>query len=150
MIGLPEIHSTASNSLSDCQTVASAFRSTINYTASNIIATTGVNATCSATGVVCPGQNISGICVWQRKLSAICRNASGTIKIRIQTNGLPPRCANVPTSNTFVELNVDFETNFNPDVNVNSLNQNLSTVSVLSNYLHSDQFINSTIGLRLC
>ncbi len=31
-----------------------------------------------------------------------------------------------------VVLNVDFETNFNPDVNINSLNETLNTVSLLS------------------
>ncbi|CAF1103249.1 unnamed protein product [Adineta steineri] len=121
----------ANNSLSDCQRVASAFRSTINYTAANITTTTGINVTCPATGIVCPGQNITGGCIWQRKLSAICRNASGIIKIRIQTNGLPPRCANVPMG-SFVELNVDFEVNFNPDVNINSPNYNLNDASSLS------------------
>jgi hypothetical protein len=35
----------------------------------------------------------------------------------------------------FVELNVDFEVNFNPAVSVNSLNQNLNTVSLLSQTL---------------
>ena len=128
---LSHVHGTASNSLSDCQTVASAFRSTINYSAANITATTGVNVTCSTSGVVCPGQNIGGVCIWQRKLSAVCRNASGIIKIRIQTNGLPPRCAYVGMG-IFSELNIDFEVNFNPDVNINSLNTNLTTVSALT------------------
>ena len=126
-----KIDSTASNSLADCQAVAAAFQTTINYTANNIMSTTGVNVTCSASGVVCPGQTINGVCVWQRKLSAVCRNASGVIKIRIQTNGLPPRCASVPMG-SFSELNVDFEVNFNPDVDVNSPNTNLNTVSALS------------------
>ncbi|CAF1012745.1 unnamed protein product [Adineta ricciae] len=125
------VQSATSNSLSDCQAVASSFRTTINYTASNITATTGVNVTCSQSSLVCPGQTINGVCVWQRKLSAVCRNASGTIKIRIQTNGLPPRCADVP-SGTFSELNVDFEVNFNPSVSINSLNQNFSSISTLS------------------
>ncbi len=133
-IGLSDVQSTTSNSLADCQAAASAFRTTISYTATNITATTGVNVTCSATGVVCPGQNISGVCVWQRKLSAVCRNASGVIKIRIQTNGLPPRCASVPQG-IFAELNADFEVNFNPTVSINSLNENLSTVSSLSQAL---------------
>ena len=126
-----KIDSAASNSLADCQAVAAAFQTTINYTANNIMSTTGVNVTCSASGVVCPGQTINGVCVWQRKLSAVCRNASGVIKIRIQTNGLPPRCASVPMG-SFSELNVDFEVNFNPDVDVNSPNTNLNTVSALS------------------
>ncbi|CAF1279025.1 unnamed protein product [Didymodactylos carnosus] len=130
-IGLPEVNSGASNSLSDCQAVASMFLTTINYTAANITATTGVNVTCSATGVVCPGTTINGVCVWQRKLSAVCRSVSGVTKIRIQTNGLPPRCASVPMG-TFSELNVDFEVNFNPAVSINSLNQNLTTRSALS------------------
>ncbi|CAF1131715.1 unnamed protein product [Adineta steineri] len=134
MINLPDVQSTASNSLSDCQAAASSFLTTINYTASNITGTTGINTTCLASGIVCPGQTINGVCVWQRKLSAVCRNASGVIKIRIQTNGLPPRCANVP-SGSFVELNVDFEVNFNPDVSINSLNSNLSTMALLSQTL---------------
>ncbi|CAF1402893.1 unnamed protein product, partial [Adineta steineri] len=96
MINLPNVQSTASNSLSDCQAAASSFRTTINYTASNIVNTIGINTTCAASDVVCPGQTTNGVCVWQRKLSAVCRNASGVIKIRIQTNGLPPRCASVP------------------------------------------------------
>src|SRR5579862_2154882 len=134
LICLPTIYSGASNSLSDCQAVASQFRTTINYTAPNITGTTGVNVTCSATGVVCPGQNYSGVCVWQRKLSAVCRNASGVIKIRIQTNGLPPRCASVPQG-SFSELDIDFEVNYNPAVSINSPNINLSTLSILSSYM---------------
>jgi hypothetical protein len=134
-IGSHEVHSGASNSLANCQTVASAFLTTISTTAPNITATAGVNVTCSATGVVCPGTNYSGVCVWQRKLSAVCRNASGVIKIRIQTNGFPPRCASVPQG-SFVELNVDFEVNFNPDVSsLSSLNQNLNTVSSISQFM---------------
>ena len=135
LIGLPETHSSASNSLANCQTVASAFLTTTSSTASNIVGTTGVNVTCSATGVVCPGTTYGGVCVWQRKLSAVCRSANGIIKIRIQTNGLPPRCASVPQG-TFVELNVDFEVNFNPDVSsLTSLNQNLNSVSSISQYM---------------
>ncbi|CAF1140539.1 unnamed protein product [Adineta ricciae] len=125
------VEAATSNSLSDCQAVVSSFRTTINYTASNITATTGVNVTCSQSGMVCPGQTINGVCVWKRKLSVVCRNASGIIKIRIQTNGLPPRCAAVPMG-TFAELNVDFEVNFNPSVSVKSLNQNFSSISTLS------------------
>ena len=128
------IHTTASNSLADCQAVATQFRTTINYTATNITGTTGINVTCSDSSVYCPGSNISGVCVWQRKLSAVCRSASGVIKIRIQTNNLPPRCAAVPFG-PFTELNIDFEVNFNPDVSINSLNSNLSTVSSLSQAL---------------
>jgi hypothetical protein len=134
-IGIPETHCGVSNSLANCQTVASSFLTTISTTAPNITATTGVNVSCSATGVVCPGTNYSGVCVWQRKLSAVCRNASGVIKIRIQTNGLPPRCASVPQG-SFVELNVDFEVNFNPDVSsLTSLNQNLNSISSISQFM---------------
>ena len=130
-IGILEVCSTASNSLSDCQAVAARFLNTINYTAVNITATTGINVTCSASGVICPGTTINGVCVWQRKLSVLCRNASGVIKIRVQTNGLPPRCASVPMG-SFSELNADFEVNFNPDVSLNSPNQNLTTQAALS------------------
>lgn len=133
-IEVSSIQCAASNSLSDCRAVASAFRSTINYSATNILSTTGVNVSCLISGVYCPGQNINNVCVWQRKLSAVCRNASGTIKIRIQTNNLPPRCARVPVG-PFSEQNIDFEVNFNPDVSVTSLNSNLNTPSVLSQTL---------------
>ena len=131
-IGLSSVDSIASNSLADCRVVASAFRSTINYTATNIISTTGINVTCPD----------SGVCIWQRKLSAVCRNASGIIKIRIQTNNLPPRCAKVPFG-PFSEQNIDFEVNFNPDVSINSLNSNLNTSSSLSQTLCTPTSVSS-------
>ncbi|CAF1039341.1 unnamed protein product [Adineta steineri] len=120
MINLPNVQSTASNSLSDCQAVASQFRTTINYTATTITGTTGVNVSCSASGIVCPGTTINGVCVWQRKLSAVCRNASGVIKIRIQTN-----------------------VNFNPDVSINSLNSDLTTVASLSQTICTTSSVSS-------
>ncbi|CAF1215577.1 unnamed protein product [Adineta steineri] len=54
-----------------------------------------------------PVQIINDVYVWQRKLSAVCRNATGVIKIL----------------------------NFNPAISINSLNENLSTISSLSQTL---------------
>ena len=102
------------------------------------------HVTCATAGVLCSDTNYSGVCVWQRKLSAVCRNARSITKIRIQTNGLSPRCASVPQG-SFVELNVDFEVNFNPAVNVNSSNQNFTSVSALSQFMCSLTFSQSVL-----
>ncbi|CAF1318629.1 unnamed protein product [Rotaria sp. Silwood1] len=70
-----------------------------------------------------------GTCVFQHKLCVTCSGGS-TIRIRIQSNGLPQFCPNTP--NTVSELNVDFEVNFNPDVNINSPVYSPTTASALS------------------
>ncbi|CAF1535037.1 unnamed protein product, partial [Didymodactylos carnosus] len=62
----------------------------------------------------------------------MCVTCSGstTVRIRVQSNGLPRFCPNAPA--LFSEQNIDFAVNFNPDVSVNSPNQNPTTASALS------------------
>ena len=131
------IDSAASNSYSDCQTLAAKFDTTCNGTAvSSIVATTGINVSCSAafTSSNCPGTMYGSTCVFQHKLCVTCSNTS-PVCIRVQTNGLPRYCPNVP--NTLSELSIDFEVNFNPDVSVNSPTQNPSTAAALSSIVCS-------------
>ncbi|CAF2953149.1 unnamed protein product [Rotaria sp. Silwood2] len=132
LFGLQSVGSTASNSLSDCNVVAAKFSNTCNGAAvSNIVATTGTNVSCSSgfTSTTCPGQMYGSTCVFQHKLCVTC-SGSSTIRIRVQSNGLPRFCPNVPV--TMSELNVDFAVNFNPNVDVNSPVYNPTTVSQLS------------------
>ncbi|CAF3573351.1 unnamed protein product [Rotaria socialis] len=127
---------TASNNLTNCQSVASSFRTTVSGPVANITSTTGTNVTCtSLSGSSCPGSNISGSCVFQHRLSVSCYLSGSTVKIRIQSNGLPYYCPSMPSSDTFAEQNIDFEVNFNPDVSVNSPLQSATTVSALSTLL---------------
>ncbi|UJR25032.1 hypothetical protein I4U23_006392 [Adineta vaga] len=69
--------------------------------------------------VSCPGTMINGICTWQRKLAITCIDGS-TVRIRVQSNGLPTRCVVVPLTATVKEHNIDFEVDFNPKVSVKS------------------------------
>lgn len=69
-------------------------------------------------------------CVFSHKLCITC-SGSSTVRMRVQSNGLPRFCPNSPAA--IAEQNIDFEVNFNPTVTVNSLNQNLTTASQLSN-----------------
>ncbi|CAF1240060.1 unnamed protein product [Rotaria sordida] len=129
--GLRSVESAASNSLSDCNTVAAKFSNTCNGIAVNsITATTGTNVSCSSgfTSTTCPGTMYGSTCVFQHKLCVTC-SGSTTIRIRVQSNGLPRFCPNTPAP--IKELNVDFQVNFNPNVNVNSPVQNPTTSSQL-------------------
>ena len=58
-----------------------------------------------------------------------------TVRIRVQSNGLPRRCTAVPNTTVITERNIDFEVNFNPDVSVKSPYHNPSTSSALNNIL---------------
>ncbi|CAF1328451.1 unnamed protein product [Adineta steineri] len=114
-----------------CLTVASKFATTISGPVANITATTGVTVTCSQIGISsCPGSLVNGICTWQRKLAVTCINGS-TVRIRVQSNALPGRCANVPSYASIQEQNIDFEVNFNPTVSVKSQTYSPSTQSAL-------------------
>jgi hypothetical protein len=73
---------------------------------------------------------INNLCTWQRKLAVTCINGS-TVRIRIQSNGLPGRCASVPSTVKISELSIDFEVNFNPVVSVKSPKVSASTQSEL-------------------
>ena len=131
---LPQLtHSAASNSLSDCQTVANQFSNTVSGPVSNIVSTVGVNVSCPQiiNATSCPGTMINNICVWQQKLSVSCVSGS-PVRIRVQSNGLPRRCTILPSFAAFAERNIDFEVNFNPDVSVNSPNQAPTTAAALT------------------
>ncbi|CAF2515182.1 unnamed protein product [Rotaria sp. Silwood2] len=130
--GLRFVDSSASNSLTDCQAVAAKFNNTCNGVAvSSIIATTGTNVSCSSgfTSTTCPGTMDSSTCKFQHKLCVTCSSTT-TIRIRVQSNGLPRFCPNTPAP--IKEQNIDFEVNFNPNVNVNSFVHNPSTSSQLN------------------
>ncbi|CAF1114994.1 unnamed protein product [Adineta steineri] len=120
-----------------CLTVASKFATTISGPVANITATTGVTVTCSQlTSSSCPGSLVNGICTWQRKLAVTCINGS-TVRIRVQSNALPGRCASVPPTTFLKEQNIDFEVNFNPTVNVNSQTHSPTTQSALDDIVCS-------------
>ena len=128
---LPLIRGTASNSLSDCNTVAAKFDTTCGGTAPTSITTTsGINVTCTSgfTASTCPGTYSSSTCIFAHKMCVTCSGTT-TIRIRVQTNGLPRYCPNSP--NSMVETNIDFTVNFNPDVSINSPVHTPSTASAL-------------------
>lgn len=132
LFNIPFVHSGASNSLSDCNAVAAKFKNTcITGPVANIVSTIGTNVSCYSTftALTCPGTYASGVCNFQHKLCVTC-SGSSTVRIRVQTNGLPLFCPNAPAP--ISELNVDFEVNFNPSVSVNSPVQNPSTASQLN------------------
>ncbi|CAF1502836.1 unnamed protein product [Adineta steineri] len=132
LFGVQSIDCTASNSLSDCNTVAASFYSTCGGVAvSSIISSTGTNVSCSSgfTSSTCPGTMYGSTCVFQHKLCVTC-SGSSPVRIRVQSNGLPRFCPNVPASVS--ELNIDFTVNFNSDVDVNSPIQTATSSSALS------------------
>ena len=131
---IPIASGAANNSYDDCLRVATKFSTTVpNGPVSNILNTTGVNVTCTQlANTSCPGVFTNGTCTWQQKLCITCINGS-TVRIHVQSNGLPRRCMLVPSFASIAERNIDFEVNFNPDVSVNAPNQAPSTLSALNN-----------------
>ncbi|CAF1197759.1 unnamed protein product [Rotaria sp. Silwood1] len=131
LLYIPVIYGTASNSLSDCNAVAAKFDTTCGgIAASSVTAMTGVNVTCSSgfTSTTCPGTYSGSVCVFSHKLCVTC-SGSSPVTIRVQSNGLPRYCPNVPV--TLVGTTIDFTVNFNPDVNINSPVHNPSSASAL-------------------
>ncbi len=55
----------------------------------------------------------------QTAVCVTCINSS-PVRIRVQSNGLPGRCMDIPSTTQVVEQNFDFEVDFNPTVSVNS------------------------------
>ncbi len=113
----------AKNFYANCLQIAAHFATTVsNRPVVNIRNTTDVNVTCpQLRSLSCPDSFINSVCVFQQKIFVTCVNGS-TVRIRVQTNGLPRRCALVSNNTLIVERNMDFEVNFNPDVSVNSPN----------------------------
>ena len=130
---IPMAIGAANNSYDDCLRVAAKFSTTVsNGPVPNIVNTTGVNVTCAQlANTSCPGTFINGVCTWRQKLCVTCINGS-TVRIRVQSNGLPRRCIFVPSFAFISERNIDFEVNFNPDVSVNAPNHAPSTLSALN------------------
>ncbi|CAF0833085.1 unnamed protein product, partial [Adineta ricciae] len=126
----------ANNSYDNCLQLTAKFARTLtNGPVADIRMTTGVNVTCSQlSNISCPGQMVNGVCTYQQKLALTCINGS-TVRIRVQSNGLPRRCSLVPLTARIVELNIDFEVNFNPDVSVNSPVQSPTSIGDVSNLL---------------
>ncbi|UJR07632.1 hypothetical protein I4U23_011920 [Adineta vaga] len=126
----------ANNSYQDCLQIASKFSRTVtNGPVVNITNTQGYNVSCpQMSNVTCPGQMVNGVCRFQQKLAVTCINGS-TVRIRIQSNGLPRRCSLVPLTAAIMGLNIDFEVNFNPDVSVNSPNKAPANAGELSKLL---------------
>lgn len=126
------VSSGANNSYANCLTIVAKFSNTITGPVQNITATTGVTVKCSQlTGSACPGTIVNGTCTWKRKLAVSCKNGS-TVRIRVQSNGLPGRCGAVPSTVAFKETDIDFEVNFNPAVSINTPYQSPSTQSQLN------------------
>ncbi|CAF0846239.1 unnamed protein product [Adineta ricciae] len=124
--------SSAVSDYQKCLTVASSFATTVTGPVVNITATTGVSVSCPQVSTYsCPGSLVNEVCTWQRKLAITCIDGS-TVRIRIQSNGLPSRCMNVPLTAQVKEHNIDFEVNFNPKVSVNSPTQSATTATQLN------------------
>lgn len=83
------------DSLSSCQDYASKFDNTCS-SATALSSMTSASVTCSNNYGVCAGTESNGSCTWNRKLCVTCRSDQGTVKIRVQTNGLPNHCYKSP------------------------------------------------------
>ncbi len=84
----------ANNSYTNCLQLDSHFATTVsNGPFEDIRNTSGFNVTCpQLTNVSCPRSIINLICVFQQKLCIACINSS-SVRIRVQSNGLPRRFA---------------------------------------------------------
>jgi hypothetical protein len=135
ILNLKLICGRASNSLRDCQAIAAKFLTTVtNGSVPDITATNGLNVSCYGLNqTMCPGNfsNSNGMCIFQHKLAVTCSQSSTTVRIRIQSNGLPPFCPNLDGVYIFREQNIDFAVNFNPDVSVTSPRINIMSLSDL-------------------
>lgn len=132
LLHIPAISGTASNSLSDCTTLASYFDTTCGgVAAASVTAMTGVNVTCTYgyTNSTCPGTYSSGSCVFLHKLCVTC-SGSSPVRIRVQSNGLPRYCPFSPSR--ISETIIDFTVNFNPDVSISSPVHNPTTAAALN------------------
>lgn len=111
---------TVGQSLTDCKTVAAAFRNTCDHgeydtAATNVSSMRSETVQCSGTGrCIAAGHWTDAsntTCEWERKLCVTCHVDEGNVtKIRIQTNNLPDHCIH---SEIAKELDFDYEVNFN-------------------------------------
>eukprot|EP00743_Colponemidia_sp_Colp-15_P001826 GILK01001991.1.p1 GENE.GILK01001991.1~~GILK01001991.1.p1 ORF type:complete len:396 (+),score=20.40 GILK01001991.1:34-1221(+) len=127
---IPLCCAATSNSLSDCLVVAAKFNNTCTSTstaAASVSAIPAKSVTCTVgTTLACAGttsgSGSSKTCTFDHKLCVTCAEVNGIARIRVQSNGLPARCPNVPSASTISEQNIDFTVNFNPEVTVNATN----------------------------
>lgn len=128
---IPSFVSALGTSLSDCQEIAAKFNNTCDTSqgaATSVSAMSGTQVSCTlSSSTACPGTYSSGVCTFNHKLCVTCSNSTGTTRIRVQSNGLSPRCYNTPAAVT--EMNFDFETNFNPAVSSSTQLQSPTTQS---------------------
>jgi len=108
--------------LQDCLSVAAMFDNTCSSTSTPITFAEHAGSSMSCVGeMYCPGStgkynfNASNPCKFTRKLCVTCREESGVVKIRVQTNGLPNHCFQSALTNA-KSINTDWEVNFNPNV----------------------------------
>ena len=130
---IPHVQGAANNSIANCNATAANFDNTCTggVAASSVSVLTGVNVVCTTgfTNSTCPGTYYSnGSCIFSHKLCVTCTGSS-TIRIRVQSNGLPRYCPNVPV--TLSATTIDFSVNYNPDVSVNSPNHNPQSQAAL-------------------
>ena len=99
------------NTLASCQDFASKFQNTCS-SAGSLASMNSAAVTCSSSNTgACAGTTSGSNCTWNRKLCVTCRDDSGTVKIRVETNGLPSHCYKSPNTAP-LEQTVDFEVNW--------------------------------------
>eukprot|EP00944_MAST-04C_sp_MAST-4C-sp1_P013029 g13029.t1 len=107
-------------SMADCLSVASKFRNTcpsLRNASNNIRDMPGQLVTCMDVGQ-CNDQTAGFQCSWVRQLCVTCHQAGDTVKIRVQSNGMPDHCYYSPMVAPRPKF-IDYEVNFNTEVKTN-------------------------------
>lgn len=130
--------------LQECITFARKFSNTCTNdptngptVAANVAGLAAATKTCTNTGS-CNSSDAafsgtSSSCVSSYKLCVSCRDASGTVKVRVQSNGIPSSCYSSPQS--ISSVNYDFEVDFNPAASQSNPVRTLSTQNDVNNLL---------------
>uniref|UniRef100_A0A7S1G3J0 YHYH domain-containing protein n=1 Tax=Bicosoecida sp. CB-2014 TaxID=1486930 RepID=A0A7S1G3J0_9STRA len=112
---------TGPSKLQRCWTLAAQFRNTCPgapvSAAVSVADMTGTQVTCSGVGE-CPVGGVvgdDGSCSWWRRLCVTCRDDAGTVRVRVQSNGLPDHCFGSPHQAP-APLDIDYEVEFDADV----------------------------------
>ena len=102
-------------SLEDCNEVVSHYKNTCSEgPADSVSAIPSETVTCYDMQS-CPGTQSGNKCEWERKLCASCwEDKHGTVKVRVQSNGLPNHCFYSPFAP--VEKNDDYEAIFSAEI----------------------------------
>jgi hypothetical protein len=67
------------------------------------------------------------------------------VRIRVQTNGLPARCAAMPTTVTWREVSIDWEADFNPAVAVSTVTHSPASQTAVDALLCSVNTVTATV-----